>query len=277
MSISGISIYKSVILGGSCGTQNVSFSLNPTDLQVLNQRLRQFGFNESLSLDNLSAQGLSRAIFGNNDGVVMITRIAKNAEDSIFSIFGWDGDLASADITLKLPANASAEQIDRLREVLNALHLQCNLPVPPSPPPPPTPPTPPVITPPVQPPPVQPRDAGTQRPERDAEVEIEDNEPQLVAPGISLGNSNYDPDTGRMTININVRGQDVTADSDIEVVISSRAVRIIGSPEGEDGSVSLLLDTANADPGSSFNISVTIDENRLGSVRVQVPEESENQ
>jgi hypothetical protein len=282
--ITGISIYKSVTLGGSCGPENFSFSLNPTDLQMLNQRLHDdFGYtNETLTLDNLSAQGLSRAIFGNDSGAGLITRIAKNAEDTIFSIFGLDGDLASADITLNIPPNASAEQVNRLRETLSALRLNCNLPVPQTLPTPiPTPPVPPVINPPVEPPPpppppVGPRDAGTPRPVPDAEVEPEVQETAPAPAGVSLGNTNYDPDTGRMTVTINVSGQEVTSDSDIEIVTSFRAVRVIGSPEGQGGSISLLLDTANAEPGSSFSITVTVDENRLGSVRVQVPEESEN-
>ncbi|MFA4905204.1 MAG: hypothetical protein WC645_01730 [Candidatus Margulisiibacteriota bacterium] len=235
MSISGISIYKSVILGGSCGPQVVSISLNPTDLQVLNQRLRQFGFNESLSLENLSDEGLSHAIFGNESGTGLITRIAKNAEDSIFSIFGFDGDLASADITLELPANASAEQIARLREVLNALHLQCNLPVPPPPPPPPAPPAPPVITPPVQPPPpppVQPRDAGTPRPERDAEVETEP-EPEVPEDAESAGVTgiNYVNCSDNGWCTFRVAGSVPEGDGIDYELPGESGVSIIGSPQ----------------------------------------------
>jgi len=277
--ITGISIYKSVTLGGSCGPQNFSFSLNNADLQVLKERLRRFGLNDELTLDDLNATLLSRAIFGNDSGIPFISVDEVYEGVPCFVFFTCDGELASADITLRLPPNASAEQISRLRETLTALGLQCNLPSPPPPPAPPTPPPqPPVINPPVEPPPppVQPRDAGTPRPVPDAEVEPEAQEVPPASAGVSLGSTSYDPDTGRMTVTINVSGQEVTSDSDIEIVTSSRAVRVIGSPEGQGGSISLLLDTANAEPGSSFSITVTVDENRLGSVRVQVPEESEN-
>ena len=280
--ISGISIYKSVTLGGSCGPENVSFSLNPTDLQALNQRLTRFGSSERLTLDNLSPRLLSLAIFGDDREAGFITRIVKNADDPWYNLFGWfDSDLNSADVTLKIPANASAEQINRLREVLNALHLRCNLPVPPAPPPPPPPVQPPVINPPVQPPPPppQPRDGGGTRPAPDAAAEPEDVEvPQPVTAGVFLGSTNYDPDTGRMGVVINVGGVELTDDNDIEIITSSPAIRVIGSA-GRQGSsaVSLALNTVSAEPGRTYTITVKIDGDRIGSVSITIPEELEKQ
>jgi len=286
MEIGNISIYKSVVLGGSCGPENVSFSLNPTDLQALNQRLTRFGSSEQLTLDNLSPRLLSLAIFGDDREAGFITSIVKNADDPWYNLFGWfDGALNSADITLRLPANATAEQIARLREVLSALRLQCNLPTPqtlPTPLPIPAPPQPPVINPPVQPPPPpppQPRDGGGVRPAPDAAAEPEDVEaPQPVPAGVSLGSANYDPDTGRMGVVINVGGVELTDDNDIEIITSSPAIRVIGSA-GRQGSsaVSLALNTASAEPGRTYTITVKIDGDRIGSVSITIPEESEKQ
>jgi hypothetical protein len=231
-------------------TQTVSYSLNSSDLEILNQRLHQFGYTYNLTWDNLTAQNLSRALYGNDQGASLIHISVVCSENS--DCGDWyanlltylDSDYSYADVTFKIPAGMTASQ------------FLATLPQPSQP----AQPTQPPVQPPVQPPPTQPApDAGT----ADAEA---------PRPSVTMTASASD-DGYSATATFTIRNFEIPADADIEIVPQSGSGITIEDASLQPGNkIRAHLNLINAEPGN-WVFEVFVNGQKVGQARWSPPVE----